>query len=246
MSNIPHLDWQTFQLKFRGLWKQSEHVVIIGPTGSGKTQLLRNIADMRTYCTILATKPYDRSMEEICRMDGYTTFSSWPINLSPHMFPKRILWPDASTIHSVKLYQRPAFELAFEHIYVVGGWTLAIDELWFFTNVLKLGNVVKLYLTQARAMYITLMTCSQRTAWVPVEVFNQSTHHFYFAENDERNLNVIAGIAYRRREQIKDTIADLPRHHFLYFNKITGECYTSVMGLRPAGLLYLSSGNTTK
>jgi energy-coupling factor transporter ATP-binding protein EcfA2 len=229
MNNIPHLDWQTFQSKFQRLWRQSEHVVVIGPTGSGKTQLLRNIANMRTYCTILATKPYDKSMVEICNMDGYSTFSTWPINLSAHQFPKRILWPDASSLNSVRMYQRPAFELAFEHIYVVGGWTLAIDELWFFTNVLKLASAVKLYLTQARAMYITLITCSQRTAWVPVEVFNQSTHHFYFAENDERNLNVIAGIAYRRKEEIRDTIADLPRHHFLYFNKLTGECYTSVI-----------------
>lgn len=229
MKQIRFQRWNDFQRILSQNWRQGEHVVLIGATGSGKTRLLREIVPHRTYTTILATKPYDDSMDEIAAEDGYTVFTEWPINLSAHAFPRRIIWPVATTVGSVQKTQKPAFKLVLDNVYVVGGWTLVIDELWFFTNVLKFGPTIKLYLTQARSMHISLVQCAQRTAWVPVECFNQSTHHFYFRENDERNLSVISGICYPMRNEIKAAVMDLPPHHFLYFNKVTTECVISMV-----------------
>ncbi|MGE3429266.1 MAG: hypothetical protein AB7I44_21165 [Hyphomicrobiaceae bacterium] len=223
MNEIKTIRWENFQAKFSKTWRQGEHLVIVGATGSGKTRLLRELIRARTYHAVMATKPYDAEMDRLVKFGGYTMFTDWPIDLSAHSFPKRVIWPEARVMNALKLYQKPAFKLAFDHIYTVGGWTVIIDELYFFCNLLKMMDTMKLYLTQARSLHITLVQCSQRTAWVPVESFNQSTHLFFFAENDERNLSVISGIAYKFRNEVKAAVCDLLPHHFLYFNRVSKE-----------------------
>lgn len=224
--NIPHEHWNKFYTNFAKTWKQSEHVAIVGSTGSGKTTLLRKLLPLRTYTAIMATKPYDSVMTDIER-DGYVKFETWPVDLSAHAFPKRIIWPDATVMGALKTYQQPVFELMIEHIYTVGGWTVVVDELYFLTNFLKMREPIKMYLTQGRSMHLTLVMCAQRTSSVPVETFNQSTHMFFFQENDDRNLSVIGRIAYRLRNHIKDAINELEAHEFLYFNKLTAKCVIS-------------------
>lgn len=218
IAGVALLPWESFVERFR--WRQGEHVALIGPTGSGKTNAAFWLLPMRQYVVILGTKPKDISLEKFGKRHGYKRIKEWG-KLSPKRWPRRILWPEARSVDAAAK-QAAAFSAAMSRIYVEGGWTLYVDELWFFCHVLKLTHLIKVYLQQARSLQISLVVSSQRPAWIPVEVFDQSTHLFFYRDNDERNLSRMSGIGWLSANQIKLAIASLPEFHVLYVNTRTG------------------------
>lgn len=215
----PRVPWDEF-IRDHFRWNQGEHVALIGPTGQGKTTLLTNLLPLHPYVVVFATKPKDESMERLIRT-GYYPIKRWQ-SLDPIKFPKRVLWPDAFELDSVRT-QAAVFHDAFARIYREGGWTVAIDELWYVNNILKLEMDVKTYLLQARALGISLLVATQRPAWVPLEVYDQSTHLFFWRDNDETNLRRLSGISFRSADLIRSVVADLERFQVLYINTRTGE-----------------------
>jgi len=225
IAGVPLVPWPAFVPRFR--WRQGEHVALIGPTGSGKTHAAFWLLPMRDYVTILATKPRDTSLARFGRKHGYRKLAEWG-KLSPRRFPRRILWPNARDVNAAPK-QAAAFTEALQRIYVAGGWCVYIDELWFVCHQLKLTHLIRVYLQQARSMGISLVVASQRPAWIPVEVFDQSTHLFFWRDNDERNLSRMAGIGWLSANTIRQAIASLPQYHVLYVNTRTGEMMITKM-----------------
>lgn len=218
-TEAPRIPWDEFLGDiFR--WAQGEHLAIIGPTGQGKTNLLTNLLPIHPYVVVLATKPKDESMQRLIKT-GYYPIKEW-VSLDPKKFPRRVLWPDAMSLSSVQ-YQREVIHTALERIYREGGWTVAVDELWYLAQILRLDMDVKLYLLQARALGISLLVATQRPAWVPLEVYDQSTHLFFMRDNDENNLKRLSGISFRSAGLIKSVIADLDQYQVLYVNTRTGK-----------------------
>lgn len=216
----PRVPWDDF-LRDHFRWNQGEHVALIGPTGQGKTTLLTSLLPLHPWVVVFATKPRDESMQRLIRADGYEPISRWQ-SMDPAKFPRRVLWPDASSLDSVGK-QKEIFHDAFARIYREGGWTVAIDELWYIINILGLGLDVKTYLLQARALGISLLAATQRPAWVPLEVYDQSTHLFFWRDNDENNLRRLSGISFRSADLIRSVVADLERFQVLYINTRTGK-----------------------
>ena len=218
-NEAPRMPWDVF-MRDRFKWRQGEHVALIGPTGQGKTTLLTHLLPIHPYVVVFATKPKDESMEGLIRT-GYEPIRRW-VTMDPQKFPRRVLWPDASALDSVAT-QREVFHDAFARIYREGGWTVAIDELWYIDNILKLEMDVKTYLLQARALGISLLVATQRPAWVPLEVYDQSTHLFFWRDNDETNLRRLSGISFRSADLIRSVVMDLERYQVLYINTRTGQ-----------------------
>ena len=216
----PRVPWDEFVTSVLK-WQQGEHVALIGPTGQGKTTLLTQLLPLHPHVTVFATKPKDESMERLIRFGGYYPIRKWQ-SLDPAKFPRRVLWPDAMTLDSDRV-QSEVFHDAFSRIYREGGWTVAIDELWYIINILKLERDVKTYLLQARALGISLLCATQRPAWVPLEVYDQSTHLFFWRDNDENNLRRLSGISFRSADLIRSVVADLEKFQVLYINTRTGE-----------------------
>lgn len=215
----PRIPWDVFVRK-HFQWIPGQHIGLIGPTGQGKTTLLQALLPLHKYVVVFATKPKDDSMSRLTN-HGYKIIQEWkPIPALDS--PKRILWPDASKLNST-IRQKKVFSDAFDEIYHEGGWTVAIDELWYFTNALKLEFQVKQYLLQARSLGISLLVATQRPAWVPLEVYDQSTHLFFWRDNDENNLSRISGINYRNVSLIKELVSNLEQHQALYVNTRTGK-----------------------
>lgn len=214
----PRVSWGEFRKQLE--WTQGEHVGMIGPTGSGKTTLAEAILDLRKYVVVLATKPRDESLEEYAKSRKFKRVREW-VSMSPDLAPRRILWPDAKSLYSA-VVQRKEFQKALASIYGEGAWCVYIDELWFIIHHLKLEREVRTYLQQARSNMISLVVATQRPAFVPVEVYDQSTHLFFWRDNDERNLNRISGISWLAAGYVRALVATLERHEVLYVHTPTG------------------------
>lgn len=216
--DAPRVPWDVF-LDREFTWESGEHIGLIGPTGQGKTTLLTHLLPLHKYVTVMATKPRDITMDRLIRT-GYEPIREWK-SMDPKEYPRRVLWPDAGRLDSVA-HQREAFHEAFAKIYREGGWTVAVDELWYMGQILKLEMDIKLYLLQARALDISLLVATQRPAWVPLEVYDQSTHLFFWRDNDETNLRRLSGISFRSADLIRSVVANLEKYQVLYINTRTG------------------------
>lgn len=214
----PRVPWDKFLVEYLD-WKQGEHFGLIGPTGLGKTTMLNAVLPLHPYVVVFATKPRDESMNRLIN-EGYLKMDRW-VSLDPEQFPRRVLWPDATRIDSDTV-QAEIFHDAFARIYREGNWTVAIDETWWVENRLKLGKDVKSYLLQGRSLGISLIAATQRPAWVPREIYTQSTHLMFWRTNDETDLQSLSGIGWRSAALIREIISNLEMYQVLYINTRTG------------------------
>lgn len=227
----PVVDWDWF-LDYAFDWRQNQHVGLIGPTESGKSTLTYAILPLRRYTTFFATKPRDEVLDQFAAKGGFTTIESWPpikgrVFKRPYTaaeMPRRLLWPDASRIGSVER-QKPIFKAAFEDIYHQGGWCTVWDEFWMMTQILELEQQARIMLQQARSNDIAFVMGAQRPSRIPVEVYDQSTHLFFWRDNDELNLKRIGGIGWLASGPIRAFVANLERFQVLYINTREGTMY---------------------
>src|SRR4051812_7921351 len=94
-TDAPRVHWDDFRERFD--WVRGEHVGMIGPTGQGKTNLLRNILPMHPYTIVFGTKPEDESLELFVDVDGYHRIERWRSE-DPRIHPRRLLWPNAKRL----------------------------------------------------------------------------------------------------------------------------------------------------
>lgn len=225
-ENTPHpapiIEWEDF-LNNKFHWKQGEHVACVGPTGGGKTTLALNIIGRRQFVTVLATKPQDEVLENLEHIDKFRRMDRWK-DYDPIRVPKRVIWPDATDLYSAVNQQR-AFREAMRYMYRQGGWCIYIDELWYIIHHLKLDLEVRTFLQQSRSIRVSLIALTQRPANVPLELYDQSTHLFFWLDNDERNLKRLSGISWKSAKLVQNMIANLEHHQVLYINTRTGDMF---------------------
>lgn len=219
-ASAPVVSWRQFIAWFR--WQQGEHVGIIGPTGQGKTTFALAILPIRTYITVLATKPRDRSLDVFASHHGFVKVQKWDAKSDPFLYPRRILWPDAKSLYAA-LKQRTAFRQALSSMYRQGNWTVYVDELWYMVHHLKLEPEIRVYLLQARSNGLSLVIGTQRPAHVPLEVYDQSSWLVFFRDNDETNLKRISGISWLSKKLVQALVANLEQYQALVINTRTGD-----------------------
>lgn len=235
----PVIDWQQFY-DYVFNWRQDEHVGLIGPTGTGKSNLTYEILPLRTYVTFFATKPRDATLERFAAEAGYVRIKDWPPVkgrgpfkrvVTAEEMPKRLLWPEARSIHSTGL-QRHVFLKAIADIYAQGGWCVVWDEFWFMCHLLGLETEARVLLQQARANDIPFVMGAQRPSRIPLELFDQATHLFFSRDNDEVNLKRISGVGWLASNPIRELVASLDRFQFLYVNTREGWMYRTTAPFR--------------
>lgn len=230
----PVIDWDDF-MTYVFDWRQGQHVGMIGPTESGKSTLTFAVLPKRQYVTFFATKPRDETLEAFAERGGYEKIPSWPpvhkrgLTKRPataEEMPKRLLWPDATRLSDATLEnQRQQFMTAFNDIYGQGGWCVVWDEFWMMCTFLKMDLQARLMLQQARSNNISFVMGMQRPSRIPLEVFDQATHLFFWRDNDERNLKVMGGIGWLASDPIRAFVANLEPHQVLYINTRRGWMY---------------------
>lgn len=211
----PLVEWNQFRTSFN--WHQGQHVGMIGPTGLGKTTLALQLLDIRKYVIAIGTKPEDPVLSSLQKTQQYRRMNTWK-NWAPELVPKRLLWPNSRSLYSAPT-QRKEIQQAVSEAYEQGRWCIFIDEFWYFIHLLGLELEARTLLLQARAMLISMLMLTQRPAFVPLELYDQSTHLFFWRDNDERNLRRIGGINYRSSAIVRDIVSQLDDFQVLYVNR---------------------------
>lgn len=238
----PVLGWEEF-MTGAFIWKQNQHIGVVGPTEQGKTNLVYHLLALRDYIVYLSIKTEDETLDAYAGAGGFTRLYDWPPTVkrlgrreravTPEEMPKRLLWPDAKALDS-EPEQRRVFDKALRDVYAEGGWCTVMDDYWYLANILGFAKTTKKFLANARSNYIPMVICAQRPAGNQlVEMFDQSTHLFFARDNDERNLKTISGVGWRSAEPIKAFVANLDPFQFLYINTRSGfMCRTTAPELK--------------
>lgn len=225
LAGVPVVPWRAFLPAFR--WRQGEHVSIIGPTGSGKSVLTQQLLPMRSAVCVLGTKPADRTLDRLISHQGYTRVTSWPPALPWHRKPasaewwrRVVLWPPYRGT-SDRAVQARVFAEALGDMFAAGRWCVNVDEAYYLCRTLGLTHWLEDYWTQGRSSGLSLIAATQRPAWVPLFMYDQATHLFFFSDNDETNLRRVGGLGGLSASRVRATVAALPAHACLYVNTRT-------------------------
>lgn len=185
-------------------WRQGEHIAVIGQNGSGKTYLLSKLLPLRSYVIVIRTKADDikfPGFRRIKSIDGITATHA-----------RYLLDPP---------YERQRLEVArcLETAWRQGGWTVAVDELYYVGQRLKQEAAVERLLTQGRSLHVSTVIGVQRPSRVSRFAVSEPNHVFAF-RLEGRDVKTLAEATTPR---IEAAMAALSRFQFVYYNRVTGD-----------------------
>lgn len=219
------LPWPELERLFYAEHRQGEHLTVCGPTGSGKTILLRELAKVRarrraedgnpSRVTYLATKPKSRSVDEL----GWPVAKRWPPGYGQwHV----VVWPRFNDPETTTRRQAAVFRPLLKTIYAEGGQTVVVDELADFTEPLPDGMglrpVIVQYETKGRELDLSLFAATQRPVNVPRVVWSEPKWFGVFRiedYDDQRRVREIAG----RGEHFDELLEQLDDHEFIFVRR---------------------------
>lgn len=211
--------------RLASVWKQGEHILVSGSTGSGKTALARRIVKIREdrggHVVVFCMKPLEDETI-VTEYKGYTRWKTWK-KRPRHDDNKILLWPDVRKAKGNKdailEIQREVFQEAFDGINDAGKWTVQVDEGLYTTNPQFLGMSGDLAMAHAigRSGGLTMVTLSQRPSHLPLILYGSASHAFVGRTREASDQKRLAEMG--PRESSKDLatrIANLERHEFLW------------------------------
>lgn len=199
-------------------WKQGEHVVIVGDTGTGKTYLESKILPYRQHIIYLQSKTDDIKFTGFRKIKVSLDIGRNPFGVDGKQVTKWLLQPQLINMRE----QRRQFSQAFEKAWHEGGWTVVVDETFFLTHKLKLGDDLDMLLTQGRSKHLTMVIGMQRPAWISRFSLSQATHAFIF-RCEGRDVKSLSDSL---SPKIVKPVQELTGHDFVYYNRATREVLT--------------------
>lgn len=225
MVGIPIIEWDKFFYKWcHGLFKQSQHVTLIGPTGCGKTTLGIELITPRDYVVALGVKYRDDTLEKLVKKDKWRRISKWP---PPYGSNRVVLWPKVDDPRKMTVEHQKVFSDAFADIYKKGGWCVWIDEERYISDHLKMDKLLTLMYVTARSNNVSMVGSAQRPRWIPLEAYSQAGHLFLWRTGDEADLKRIGSLNGTSARLVINAVQDLPYHSFLYVNLTDGSMAVS-------------------
>lgn len=225
---VEHLPWPAFVQQFT--WAQGEHVSCIGPTGGGKTTLALELIQARAersphwFSAVIATKPADPLLSKVARRKDWALVRKWP---PPYGTQRVIVWPRWRGRQD-NAAQAAAVRHALDKMMEAGHWCCLMDEVAYAVRKLGLDGDLRDWWQQGRSMGLTLVGLTQRPAYVPLDMYSQPTHLFFWRSTDRDDLRRISGVGGLDPEPIRAAVSTLPTHHVLYVDTRTGRMLRTV------------------
>jgi ABC-type cobalamin/Fe3+-siderophores transport system ATPase subunit len=234
---LPLTPWPVFLASLR--WRQAEHVTVIGPTGTGKTTLMRALMPIRyragAAVAVLATKTKDDNLARWAREDGLTITRKWPprpprwwqvppdhVAADGRVVPwehRVMVWPlppKGSLLAEIAPAQADMLRRAAADMFWAGQWCVVAEELLYLCDDLGMAKDLRALWTQGRSAGVTLVGGVQRPRDIPLYAYSQASHLFMFAHTDDEDLDRLSGIGGMDSKRLAAQVRTLPEHHVLY------------------------------
>ena len=160
------------------VWRQGEHVLITGGTGSGKTTLARQLDQMRidaggSVVVFVGKLQPDATFD--AEYKGWRRWKEWH-KRSSLTDNKIILWPAVEGLNKRDALEEMhrVFSEALDEISKIGKWCVHIDEGLLLTDRvagLRLGDDIAQMYQLMRSAKATLITLAQRPAHLPLSIY---------------------------------------------------------------------------
>lgn len=181
------------------VWRQGEHVIVIGGTGSGKTTLARYLDQIRVnrggnVVVMVAKLSPDETIVKDYK--GWTRWKTWKKRPGPHE-NKILLWPEVEKVKGLDQkidLQKNVFGEAFDRLADTGKWTLHIDEGLYMSDPRHLGFASEIAMLHAmgRSSKLTIITLAQRPSHLPLIIYSSASHAFIGRSRERADLNRLA------------------------------------------------------
>lgn len=230
MERVP---WAELEPEFILSWGRpngkpgAEHVSIVGPTGSGKSNFQTYVINKRvevrdSYAIIIATKPADSTLRKM----------RWPIvRKYPPPFGKHknfILWPESTrNAGESRALQQQEIAKCLTDIWTPDSNTIvAFDEIAYVEQELRLKILVERYWREARSLGITVIATTQRPRNVTRYMWSEPTWLVAFRPDDEDEAKRVAEIIGGRRA-FTDALLGLEEYEFIITKRRSHQSYIS-------------------
>ena len=230
---IERVKWSELEPEFISTWGrpngkvESEHISIVGPTGSGKTRFQANMLEKRnamrgSHSMVIATKPADATLRSM----------KWPIvRKYPPPYGKHekfILWPQTDRDpQKAQLLQQYWIHEALTDIWVEGANTVvAFDEIAYVEQELNMRKLITRYWREARSLGITIVATTQRPRNVTRYMWSEPTWLIAFRPDDEDEARRVAEII-GGRKRFTDPLLELEEYEFIITKRRAKEAYIS-------------------
>jgi hypothetical protein len=198
------------------MWRQGQHVLIVGRTGQGKTYAARHLLDLREWIIALSHK-----------RDSQVWWGWREVERAEQIEPERRrgqkwrLMPPKVAIREARMRQRTEFSAALERVWNDENWSCYVDELYYCETILNLGQELVTLWTNGRSLGITMVGGVQRPARINRFFVSESRYIICFRVGDGRDRAVLGEVT--GDKAWAESLASLEEYQMSVYDKDSGK-----------------------
>lgn len=205
-------------------WKEGEHVLVSGGTGSGKTLLTRYLDQIRLHAggrviVFVGKLQQDETIKEHYNANqGWVRWKTWPKHV-PKDAKRVLFWPDVEgkTSSEALVIMKREFQKALDAVFKTGDWTVHLDEGLFMSHPSYMGfaNEIGMMFQMMRSAKGTLIMLVQRPSHIPLTVYANIDYALVSQAPNDSDLKRLSELGGGQNiHELRKLIKDNEKHDF--------------------------------